>query len=144
MRKINILWYHSLFKNNAGSGSTFPLKSPLQCPSGKLFMRVKGRHRVQTSSLHCKKEERDLQQGWIQMNSNQSSALNLAFKCLVSSLWTHHGDICFNRQTTRAVSCDQQVPKWAPPSGGSGQSWHLNKVLLQSEMKNIWLLLKHR
>lgn len=26
-------------------------------------------------------------------------------------------------------------------SGGSGPNWHLNKVLLQTEMKNFWLLL---
>lgn len=28
-----------------------------------------------------------------------------------------------------------------PRSGGRGQNWQLNKVLLQTEMKNLWLLL---
>lgn len=39
----------------SGSGSALCLKSLLQTPNVKLFMRVEGHHRVQTSSLHCKK-----------------------------------------------------------------------------------------
>lgn len=68
----------------------------------------------------------------LKYNSNASNTFN----CLVSSPWTHRGDICFDRQTTRAVSRDQRVPKL---SGGSRQNWHLNKVLLQTEMKKFRL-----